>query len=146
MNALNARLYLRPFAQPVTALGVGMLVFVYSILTYLLFNDRIQDGIQATRRAENLVKIIDRSVAHVFKSADSILLLLRNAYLQNPSAFNITSFVREAEIKNNMIFNFTIADAGGRIVDTTYASAAPAPPFAIRNPPIFICRRKAMIS
>jgi len=120
MNADRVRAYLRSFAQPVTALGLGMLVFIYSILTYLLLNDRIQDSIHATRRVESLVKIIDRSVAHVFRSADSLLLVLRNAYLQNPSNFNIATFVRDAEIKNNMIFRFTIADAGGRVVDTTY--------------------------
>ena len=119
MNAHSIRAYLRSFAQPVTVLGLGMLVFIYCVLTYLLFNDRTQDGIQATRRAESLVKIIDRSVAHVFRSADSILLLLRNAYLQNPSDFNIATFVRDAEIKNNMIFRFSIVDAGGRVVDTT---------------------------
>ena len=96
MNADRVRAYLRSFAQPVTALGLGMLVFIYSILTYLLFNDRIQDSIHATRRVESLVKIIDRSVAHVFRSADSLLLVLRNAYLQNPSNFNIATFVRDA--------------------------------------------------
>src|SRR5262249_52428676 len=121
MKADSLRAYLRSFAQPVTALGLGMLVLVYAILTYLLINDRTQDDIQATRRAEGLVKIIDRSVAHVFKSADSILLLLRNAYLQNPADFNIATYVHDAEIKNDMIFNFTIADAAGRIVDTTHA-------------------------
>src|SRR5947209_14889029 len=93
MNADYVRAYLRSFAQPVTALGLVMLVFVYSVLTFLLVKDRIQDDQQASHRVESLVKIIDRSVAHVFKSADSILLLIRNAYLQNPSAFNMATLV-----------------------------------------------------
>jgi hypothetical protein len=53
----------------------------------------------------------------------------RNAYLQNPSEFNMYTFMRDAEIKNNLIFRFTVADADGRIVDTTYDQGRAGTPF-----------------
>lgn len=114
---------LRALAQPVTYLGVAMLAFVYCAVAYLLIADRKDDFRDAVRDGENLARIIDQSYSHIFKSIDAALLLLRESYQQNTSAFNLSVLVRDPSIRNELIFDFTIYDASGRIVDTSYSNS-----------------------
>lgn len=113
---------LRALAQPVTYLGAAMLAFVYCAVAYLLIADRKDDFSDAVRDGENLARIIDQSYSHIFKSVDAALLLLRESYQLNTSAFNLSVLVRDPSIRNELIFDFTIYDASGRIVDTSYSN------------------------
>jgi signal transduction histidine kinase len=114
---------LRALAQPVTYLGAAMLVFIYCAVAYLLIADRKDDFNDAVRDGGNLARIIDQSYSHIFKSIDATLLLLRESYQQNTSAFNLPVLVRDPSIRNELIFDFTIYDASGRIVDTSYSNS-----------------------
>jgi PAS domain S-box-containing protein len=109
----------RALAQPVTYLGIAMLVFIYCALTYLLIADRKEAYSEARTRADNLVHIIDESFSNIFRSADASLLFLRKSYQQAPSTFDLSAWVHDPSIKNELIPNFVIVDANGRAVDVS---------------------------
>jgi PAS domain S-box-containing protein len=109
----------RALAQPVTYLGIAMLVFIYCALTYLLIADRKEAYKEAQIRGKNLVQIIEQSFLHIFKSADATLLFLRKSYRQNPETFDLATWVHDPSIRNELTFNFMITDANGRAVDAS---------------------------
>ena len=113
----------RVLAQPVTYLGVAMLVFIYCAVAYLLIADRRDDFNDAVHDGENLVRIFDQSFSHIFKSIDAALLFIRKSYQQNPAAFDLATWVRDPSIRNKLTFGFTILDANGRVVDTSYSKS-----------------------
>src|SRR5664279_881670 len=84
MSRDGVRGIFRALAQPVTYLGVVLLVASYCALAYLLINDRKEANDDAERHGANLVRIIDQSFTHIFKSIDASLLFLRKSYQQNP--------------------------------------------------------------
>ena len=109
--------------QPVTYLGVAMLLFIYCALAYLLVADRNEANNEAQRQGANFVRIIDQSFTHIFKSVDASLLFLRKSYAQNRSTFDLSSWVRDPSVRNELTFEFMICDANGRIVDTSFSKA-----------------------
>jgi hypothetical protein len=110
----------RALAQPVTYLGVVLLVAIYCSLVYLFIADRKEANDDAKRHGTNLVRIIDQSFSHIFKSIDASLLFLRKSYQQNPSTFDLSAWVHDPSVKNELTFDFTICDANGRIVDSSF--------------------------
>jgi PAS domain S-box-containing protein len=110
----------RALAQPVTYLGVVLLVAIYCTLAYLFIADRKEANDDAKRHGTNLVRIIDQSFSHIFKSIDASLLFLRKSYQQNPSTFDLSAWVHDPSVKNELTFDFTICDANGRIVDSSF--------------------------
>ena len=120
MNKNCIREILRALAQPVTYLGVAMLVFIYCALAYLIIADRKTAYMTAERRAGNLVRVIDQSFSHIFMSVDASLLFLRELYQQNPLNFDLSAWIRDPSVKNALTFQFSLLDAKGRVVHTSY--------------------------
>jgi hypothetical protein len=118
------RQWLRALGQPVTYLGVAMLTLIYCALVYLLIIDRKHAQEDAERRGGNLVRVLDQSFSHIFKSADASLLFLRKTYQQDPVNFDLAAWVRASSIRNKLTFNFAIIDAGGRIADSNNTKGA----------------------
>jgi hypothetical protein len=119
----DIRRKLSPLAQPVTYLGAVMLALVFGILTFLLINDRSAAYDDSVQQGTNLVRLFDKSYAHVFKSVDSTLLFLRKIHARDPSTFKLADWVTDPAIINKLAFNFTLIGADGRIVESTLSSS-----------------------
>jgi PAS domain S-box-containing protein len=111
----------RALAQPVTYLGVAMLVTIYCALAYLLIADRKIADNDAARDAGNLVRIFGQSLSNIFNSADAALLFLRKSYMANPATFDLADAANDPAFKNDVRFRFTIANASGHVVASTYS-------------------------
>lgn len=111
----------RAWAQPVTYLGVALLVFIYCTLAYLIAIDRKHAEADAGARGDNLARVVDQSFSHIFKSVDNSLLFLRKLYRQPPATFNLSAWVHDPSFKNEMTFDFMISDAHGRVVDSSFS-------------------------
>ena len=98
MKSWGIRSVARALAQPVTYLGIAMLVFLYSALAYLLAADRRSAEVEATSRGDNLVRVLDQSYSRVFQSVDATLLFLRKSHQENPSTFDISAWVRQTSV------------------------------------------------
>ncbi len=107
----------RALAQPVTYLGVAMLVFIFCALAYLLEADRkgaYEDGVL---RANNL----EQSFSHVFTNIDSTLLYLRQSYDQSSGKLDLDASSRHPSVSNEPTFEFAIVDTDGRIVSSSFS-------------------------
>ncbi len=124
MTAPAIRRGLRLLAQPVTYLGIAMLVLIYGAITMRIANERSVAYDEAVRQGANLVRLFDKSYSHVFKSVDSTLLFLRKSYAQNPAAFKLSDWVRDLAITNELSFNFVLLGADGRIIELTFSADA----------------------
>jgi signal transduction histidine kinase len=112
---------LRPLAQPVTYLGVAMLVSIYSALAYLIVDDRRGAYQEAERQGSDLVRIFEKSYSHVFKSLDFSLLFLRKSYELNASTFRLSDWMHDPTIRNALSFDFIMMGADGRVTDSTFS-------------------------
>ena len=111
----------RAFAQPVTYLGIAMLVFIYCGLTYLIVVDRKTAEYDAGTRGDNLARVVDGSFSHIFKSLDNNLLFLGKLYRQSPATFDLSAWVQDPSFKNELTSYFMICDANGRVVDSSFS-------------------------
>ena len=111
----------RAFAQPVTYLGVAMLVFIYCALTYLIVVDRKTAEYDAGTRGDNLARVVDGSFSHIFKSLDNNLLFLGKLYRQSPATFELSAWVQDPSFKSELTSYFMICDANGRVVDSSFS-------------------------
>jgi len=68
MKSWGIRSVARALAQPVTYLGIAMLVFLYSALAYLLAADRRSAEVEAMSRGDNLVRVLDQSYHVSFRA------------------------------------------------------------------------------
>jgi diguanylate cyclase (GGDEF)-like protein len=112
--------WLRALAQPVTYLGVAMLVAIAATLAYLIAQDRHQASRQAIRQGENLSRLFGDSVARSFKSADATLLFLRWLHQHNTSNKRILAWVTNPELKNELTFQYSLIAPDGVIADSSY--------------------------
>ena len=113
-GADRIRSYLRALVQPVTYLGIA---------AYLLIPGRDSSGAASERRVANLARVLDQSFSHICKSIDASLLFLRKSYLQNPSGFDLDDWIHDPSIKNQLTFRFSVLDANGRVIQTSYSKS-----------------------
>ena len=111
----------RAWAQPVTYLGIAMLVFIYCALTYLIVVDRKTAEYDAGTRGDNLARVVDGSFSHIFKSLDNNLLFLGKLYRQSPATFDLSAWVQDPSFKSELTSYFMICDANGRVVDSSFS-------------------------
>ena len=109
----------RAWAQPVTYLGVAMLVAIYGVVAFLIVADRTEAEADAKQQGENLVRIIEQAYSHIFQNVDSSLLFFRQAYLKDPARFDFASWTDAIPTKNKLTYNFSIVDARGHFVAAT---------------------------
>ncbi len=121
LRLTQLRDHARAFGQPVTYLGVAMLVFLYCALTYLIVVDRKTAEYDAGTRSDNLVRVVDGSYSHIFKSLDNNLLFLGKLYRQSPETFELSAWVHDPSFKNELTSAFMICDANGRVVDSSFS-------------------------
>jgi diguanylate cyclase (GGDEF)-like protein len=124
MSRATIREWLRLFAQPVTYLGITMLVLMYAALAYLLVEDARNAEAEARRNNENLALLFEQSVLRSLKSADGVIQLLRRAYRSDPTSTDLDMWVTDPEIKNDLIFQFSIIGPDGFIKASSYGAPA----------------------
>ena len=115
-NRLSGGAPWRAWIQPATFLGLSMLAVVYGVLVLLIVNDRREAIANATRHADNLVRIIDQSYSHVFQSVDSTLQLLRRAYRQSSSPDELRAWLNDKAVRTKLEYRFVIVDKNGMAI------------------------------
>ncbi len=106
----------RDWIQPATFLGLCMLAVVYGVLVLLVVNDRREALANATHTTANLVRIVDQSYSHIFRSVDSTLQLFRHAYQQTKSADDLQAWLNDKAARTELDYKFIILDKNGNAV------------------------------
>lgn len=106
----------RAWIQPATFIGLCMLAAVYGVLALLITNDRRDAVANATRTTDNLVRIVDQSYSHIFRSVDSTLQFLRRAYQQSRSPDGLQAWLNDTAARTDLEYRFVILDKDGKAV------------------------------
>lgn len=106
----------RAWIQPATFIGLCMLAVVYGVLALLITNDRRDAVANATRATDNLVRIVDQSYSHIFRSVDSTLQLLRRAYQNSRSPDELQAWLNDTAARTDLEYRFVILDKDGNAV------------------------------
>jgi len=113
---IAAGLRARAWAQPVTFLGLGMLVVIYITLSFLIASDRKDALANAIKHGDNLVRIIDQAYAHILQGTDSTLLVVRRSYIQAGTTEALQDLLNGSASPNALDQRYIVADAQGRVV------------------------------
>ncbi|MCW5691863.1 MAG: PAS domain-containing protein [Pseudolabrys sp.] len=114
---------LRAWAQPVTFLGLGMLVVIYAMLAFLIVSDRTEATANAVKNGRNLVRIIDQAYANILQGTDSTLMIIRRAYAQAPTSLDLETLFNNPPEQAGLERRYVVADAQGRVIASTLAAA-----------------------
>lgn len=107
---------LRVWMQPATFIGLGMLAAVYGVLALLITNDRRDALANATRATDDLVRIVDQSYSHIFRSVDATLQFLRRAHQQSSSQAELQVWVNDTAARADFEYRFVILNKNGEAV------------------------------
>ncbi len=113
LRKLASSAWLRSILQPVTYLGVTILVCVYATLAYLLVEDRKAAVVSATRQNENIAILFERLVFRSFKNVDDRIKLAREFYQRDPSGINLQTSFADLNGDNHLTFQYAIVGADG---------------------------------
>ena len=119
MNCLPSVRWLRAFMQPVTYLGVMMLVCIYATLTYLIVEDRRTAEVAAIAQSKNLATLFEQLIFRSFKGVDNNIKLVRQFYLLNRSNINLSALLRDSDNQNDLTFQYTIVGPAGFVKAST---------------------------
>ena len=111
-------------AQPVTYVGVLTLVATVIALVHLTHQHKETDYVDAVRHGDNLTLILEKHVSTTIKKADSALLFLRALYLSDPAKFDLSRWVNDSTLRNDLTFQVGIVDASGHIKQTSFGPLA----------------------
>src|SRR5271154_6801878 len=81
--------WLRRLWQPATILGVAIVATCWFGLAYQLSVERTRTIDVAVERGDSLVRLFEDATIRVIKGVDQTLLLLPQAYEQNPEHFDL---------------------------------------------------------
>jgi diguanylate cyclase (GGDEF)-like protein/PAS domain S-box-containing protein len=104
---------IRACAQPTTYLGLTMIVTVWGAVLYMAHAAREDAYQEALRRGNNLTRVFEEHVAHVIKSADSALLVLRRLYEEAPNDVDLADWIQRARLRSEMMVQLTITGPDG---------------------------------
>jgi diguanylate cyclase (GGDEF)-like protein/PAS domain S-box-containing protein len=109
----------RAFAQPVTYLGMTMIVSVLLITAYLFAKDR-QDAFDVTvRSGDNITLLLEQHLIRTIKSADHALQSLRRSYVADPARFDMAAWIENFGDINDTVFQAAVIGADGLIKATS---------------------------
>jgi len=118
------RRWLRAFAQPVTYLGLSMLIALVVGVGFLVDQAKRNALDDAAQDGTNLARVFEEYIASTFKTADMMLLLLRKMYQQDPAHFDFAALARDLTKQNQMTIHFGLMGPDGRIKATSLAQSA----------------------
>lgn len=124
MNRTNIQEWIAALAQPVTYLGVLLLIAIITTLTSLVEADRKHAVDEAVRQGDNLARLFEQFVSRSLKSADHTILFLRRSYQRNPADTDLAAWAHDPELKNDLTFQFVIIGPDGLIKESSLGASA----------------------
>jgi hypothetical protein len=116
----NALEWLRALAQPVTYLGIAMLMTIYAASAYLIAANREKALDETIQNAENLARLVEQSVSRAFRSADNTVLILRRSFLRDPENTDLVAWASDPDLKNDLTFQYSVIGPDGIIKSSSY--------------------------
>ena len=115
---------LHHFWQPAPMFGTAIIAIFWIGLAYQLSVERNRAIDAAIDRGSSLARLFEESTIRLIKGVDRTLLLLRQAYEENPDNFDLYKLIERASVVGDLTTEVGLIDASGYLkVKTDYAGA-----------------------
>ena len=128
---------LRRLLNPVAILGAAIIALCWSEIAYQLHSDYTETIDLAVERGDSMAKLFEKDTIRLLKSIDTILLLLRQAYQNDPENFDLVKTARVSGLVGDVATEFGQITANGYLVQSTSGPLAA---------PIYVGDRKHFIA
>ena len=128
---------LRRLLNPIVILGAAIIALCWSEITYQLHSDYTETIDLAVERGDSMAKLFEKDTIRLLKSIDTILLLLRQAYQNDPGNFDLVKTARRSGLVGDVATEFGQITANGYLIQTTSGPLAA---------PIYLGDRKHFIA
>src|SRR5690348_9675428 len=115
MHVRERTSWLHAFMQPVTFLGIGMILTVMAGLAYLVQKDEDDAYRLAKRNGANLAQMFEGYLSRTLNSVDNTLRVLRTSYQQHSRTFDLAAWARDPDVQNDLTLQLSITGPDGVI-------------------------------
>ena len=123
--------------NPVVILGAAIVALCWSEVAYQLHSDYTETINLAVERGDSMAKLFEKDTVRLLKSIDTTLLLLRQAYQNDPRNFDLDKTARQSGLIGDVATEFGQITADGYLIQTTSGRLAA---------PIYVGDRKHFIA
>jgi methyl-accepting chemotaxis protein len=117
--------WMRYFWQPAAIFGFAIIALCWSGLAYQLSVERTKALDAAIERGGSLARLFEAATIRQIKGIDQTLLLLRQAYEENPEHFDLRDWARRTSLFSDATVQGSLIGPDGRLIATTYDYAGP---------------------
>jgi methyl-accepting chemotaxis protein len=117
--------WMRFFWQPTAIFGFAIIALCWSGLAYQLSLERTKAFDTAIERGGSLARLFEAATIRQIKAIDQTLLLLRQAYEENPEHFDLRDWARRTSLFSDATIQGSLIGSDGRLMATTYDYAGP---------------------
>jgi methyl-accepting chemotaxis protein len=125
MNTPRLVQWMRYFWQPATIFGFAIIALCWSGLAYQLSVERTKALDAAIERGGSLARLFEAATIRQIKGIDQTLLLLRQAYEENPEHFDLRDWARRTSLFSDATVQGSLIGPDGRLIATTYDYIGP---------------------
>ncbi len=103
-------------------LGLFGVVVLWAGVLFSLAHER-QKAVEGARQdMSNLARAFEETVVRSLKSVDQSLLYVREAYLKDPTGFDLSAWARSTESLSDVVFQFSRIDRDGLLATSNFAA------------------------
>jgi diguanylate cyclase (GGDEF)-like protein len=128
---------LRRLLNAIVILGAAIITLCWGEIAYQLHGDYTETIDLAVERGDSMAKLFEKDTIRLLKSIDTILLLLRQAYQNDPENFELIKTARQSGLVGDVATEFGQITANGYLIQTTSGPLAA---------PIYLGDRKHFIA
>ena len=128
---------LRRLLNPIVILGAAIIGLCWSEVAYQLHSDYTETINLAVERGDSMAKLFEKDTIRLLKGIDTTLLLLRQAYENDPENFDLVKTARQSGLVGDVATEFGQITADGYLIQTTSGQLAA---------PIYVGDRKHFIA
>src|SRR5262245_61302589 len=125
MNKARVHQICRALTQPAPLFGALTIAAFWIGLVYLLSVERSKAIDAAIREGNRVVRLMDDHAAQLIGTTDRTLLLLRQAYEENPSQFDLHLWTERASVISGVTTDVGLIDANAYVYARTGYSGPP---------------------
>lgn len=106
------------------ALLVSVLALIWGGVWLQVRLERIATEHDVAKETSNLALAFEENIVRSITAIDQVILFLRDSYARDPARFDLLTWARERPFINDQIFQYSLVDASGRLVQSTLATTA----------------------
>jgi methyl-accepting chemotaxis protein len=125
MTARRSIQWLRHFWQPAVIFGLAIIAICWIGLTYQLSVERTKAIDAAIERGGSLAQLFEEATVQLIKDVDRTLLLLRQAYEEDPQRFDLRDWAKRASLLSDVTTQGGLIGPDGYLKATTYDYSGP---------------------